>query len=259
MFKSKTTRLRTRLRLNGKSASLSQRQIPAVLWGVDSARTANSPGKDGTVAAFDLVAQRAGVAPAFWGRYIGGLYSITAPEVAFLRARGTKILLIYNGAKNSPQSVQGGVDRGQADGKAAVNAISTIAVPQGVAIFADIESSWTVTPEWIQGWVIAIRDRGYVPGLYGDCQPSATFAKAYSSAISLDSSVETCFLWTMEPEPFSDCRAGTNAPAYAPASPSEGVRVDLWQYKEGCWEDILGATLGVDMNLATAAAISLMW
>lgn len=34
----------------------------------------------------------------FWGRYIGGQYSVTAAEAASLHANGINLLVIYNGA-----------------------------------------------------------------------------------------------------------------------------------------------------------------
>jgi hypothetical protein len=82
-----------------------------VVWGVDSAAPADSSAVDGT-SRFASVVQRAGVAPAFWGRYIGATFALTPSEVTFLHSKSAKILVIYNGARNSQNSVQGGVAEG---------------------------------------------------------------------------------------------------------------------------------------------------
>ena len=51
-----------------------------VVWGVDSAAPADSSAVDGT-SRFASVVQRAGVAPAFWGRYIGATFEIGRAHV----------------------------------------------------------------------------------------------------------------------------------------------------------------------------------
>src|SRR5580704_10968080 len=125
--------------------------VPATVWGVDSARYANTNDGSGTVA-LTSVTQRAGAAPAFWGRYIGGHYSLTAVEAAFLNAAGCKILLIYNGTSNTAASVQGGFAEGQADANNAVAAAAALGVPPNTSVYADIEGGWAVTADWLCGW-----------------------------------------------------------------------------------------------------------
>jgi hypothetical protein len=232
---------------------------PHVVWGVDSARTANTNAPDGTVA-FDSVTQKAGAVPAFWGRYIVGNYTITSAEAAYLHSKGCKILLVSNGPKNSGSSVQGGFAEGQADGNAAADAAAqALSVPAGVALYADIEGSWAVTSDWLRGWATAVTQRGFVSGFYGDCTPTSTFAQAYCVAQATEPTVTGSLLWSMEPEPGTPCQAAGAAPSYAPAAPSCGGSVVLWQYTEECWEDTLGTNAGIDMDLAMDAAISVMW
>jgi hypothetical protein len=107
-------------------------------WGVDSARPANAKALDGS-SGFDSVTQTAGASPIFWGRYIGGNFAITAVEAAFLQAKACKILPVYNGTSNDAGSVQGGIAEGQADANDAADAAQALAVPAGVAIYADVE------------------------------------------------------------------------------------------------------------------------
>jgi hypothetical protein len=231
----------------------------AMSWGVDSARTPNSNALDGTVC-FDSVTQRAGAAPAFWGRYIGGFYAMTAAEATYLHGKGCSVLLVYNGTSNSAGSVQGGFAEGQADGNAAADAATALAVPPGIAIFADVEGSWTPTSDWLRGWATAVTARNFIPGMYANCTPGSNFAQAYCVAQAAEPAVAGSLLWSMEPEPAAAaCQAGANAPPFAPATPGCAANVVLWQYTEGCWEDTLGNNAGIDMDVAMDTALTVMW
>ncbi len=258
MSKRKSSRSRSPKASQPLLASLRLVDAPHVVWGVDSARTANSTAVGGATT-FDYVAQRAGVAPAFWGRYIGGKYAMTSPEVAYLHAKGAKVLVVYNGATDSPKSVLGGTVEGQKDAGSAAAAATALHIPPGVAIYSDIEGSWAVTPDWLRGWVTTLIEKNYAPGFYGDCTSVAPFARAYCAALKVDPALAASHLWNMEPELNPQCRAGPAAPAYAPSIPPCGGNVVLWQYTEGCWEDKLGLDAGIDMDLATEAALAVMW
>ena len=184
---------------------------------------------------------------------------MTTTEVAYLHSKGVKVVVLYNAATNSPRSVLGGTAEGQKDAEAAATAATALHVPGGVAIYADIEGSWAVTPEWLRAWVATLTEKSYAPGFYCDCASSAPFVKSYCAALKTDSTLSGSFLWSMEPELNPQCRAGPEAPAYAPSIPQCGGNVVLWQYTEGCWEDKLGKNAGIDMDLATGAAVALMW
>lgn len=227
-------------------------------WGVDSARTANSNALDGTVC-FDSVTQRAGAAPAFWGRYIGGNYALTSGEAAFLLGCGCKIALIYNGASNSVASVGGGFIEGQADATRATQAAQAVGAPAGTSIFVDIEGSWFPTSDWLRGWATQVVANGYTQGFYCDATIGSGFEQAYCTAQGLEPAVAAALLWSMEPEPGPQCQPAGQAPAFNPAQPSCGGNVMLWQYTEDCWEDTLGHNAGIDMNLATDTALASMW
>jgi len=210
--------------------------------------------------AFDYVAQRAGVAPAFWGRYIGGRFAVTSSEAAFLHGKGARILVTYNGATDSPDSVRGTFAEGQNDAGKAASGAMALHIPAGVAIYADIEGSWLVNPQWLEGWVAALAQKKYAPGFYGDCTPTSPFAVSYCAARKANPALPASLLWSMEPElNSSKCHAGSQAPAYSPALPACGESAVLWQYSEGCWEDVMGVNAGVDMDLAMDAAMAVMW
>lgn len=233
-------------------------QATAAVWGVDSARRASDNALDGTDG-LTSVTQRAGAAPVFWGRYIGGNYSLTAAEAAFLHAGGCKILLVYNGTTNTAGSVQGGFAEGQTDANNAAIAAAALNVPPNTAVYADIEGSWAVTPDWLRGCATAMVQSVLVPGLYCNCDPASAFSAAYCTSQAIEPAVAASLLWSMEPEPDPQCQAAAAAPGFVPAVPACGGNVVLWQYTEGCWEDTLGKNAGIDMDLATNTAIASMW
>jgi hypothetical protein len=233
--------------------------VPHTVWGVDSARTANGLAADGATLAFDAVTAQAGATPAFWGRYIVGNFVITSTEAAYLQGKGCKILLISNGPTNTAGSVQGGFAEGQSDGNAAADFASNLGVPAGVALYADIEGSWSPTSDWLRGWATAVNAKNYVSGFYANCTPGSAFDQAYCTAKGAEPAVAGSLLWSMQPEPNPQCQAAAAAPTYAPAATSCNGLVVLWQYTEDCWEGLLGANAGIDMDLAMDAAIAVMW
>ncbi|MGB7846901.1 MAG: glycoside hydrolase domain-containing protein [Candidatus Acidiferrum sp.] len=221
-------------------------------WGVDSANPASS--KVAGIPLYDYVTQQAGSTPSFWGRYIGGRYSVTSGEVAFLHSKGCKVLVVYNGTHNSVSSVQGGLAEGTADAQKAVVAAQNLAVPANVCIYADIETGWGVTVDWFKGWAITVKQAGYKVGFYGNpVQSNAPyFDHPYGSAYSSEQSLADSLVFSSEPEP--GCSTAGNAPAFAPRVPScNSAGTVIWQYAENCFSG------QVDQDLAIDAGFAAMW
>src|SRR2546429_9192894 len=76
-------------------------------WGVDSAQPANSMVQNQTL--FDFITEQCGQPPAFWGRYFGGRFALTAVEEKFLHDRACRIFVVFNVTRNSPRSVKAGL------------------------------------------------------------------------------------------------------------------------------------------------------
>ncbi|GEM_PF-1742635 len=227
-------------------------------WGVDSCAAANS--MVGSQTLFDYVAQQAGSAPAFWGRYIGSSCSLTAAEVSFLHGKNCKILVVY--FDTTAQSVSGNYQSGVNDATGAINAAQALGVPRGVVIFADIESSWHPSTQWIQGWSDTMFDSIYAGagGLYANTLSQfSTFDGAYCPAFSNDFKIQASvgFIWASEPEP--GCTSASNAPAFAPATPpcNDGAVV-AWQYAENCFAQP-GGLGAVDEDLITPTLWYHLW
>jgi hypothetical protein len=229
-----------------------------IFWGVDSADPANSMAENQTL--FDFIAQQCDRAPDFWGRYVGGRYALTAPEVQFLHGKGCKILVIYNGARNNPSSVQGGFQEGANDANKAIGATQALGMPSGVWIYADIEAGWKPTAAWFQGWSDTMLNSqfGGAGGIYGNPNNAnaANFNVPYCDAYNSDSNMQgtganAAYIFSSEPEP--GCSSASGAPTYSPDMPPCNANVVVWQYAENC----IGGR--VDQDLATDLGFASMW
>src|SRR6266571_1028968 len=172
-------------------------------WGVDSAQPANSMVQNQTL--FDFITEQCGQPPAFWGRYIGGRFALTAVEEKFLHDRGCRILV-------------------------------------GVWIYADVESGWTPTPEWFEGWSDTMLNSqfGGAGGIYGNPHKTnaANFNVPYCNAFNGDPNMrgtdqDAAYIFSSEPEP--GCTTAAQAPAFAPDMPPCNPNTVIWQYAENCF------------------------
>lgn len=184
----------------------------ATYWGVDSATPANAtPSQLNGETVYDYVHANFGT-PVFWGRYIGGNFALTSGEVSYLHGKGCKILVIYNGATST--SVSGTYQDGVNDANNAISAANALGVAAGVCIFADIESGWSPSAAWIQGWSDTMFGTDYrgAGGVYANTFQSQ-FLTPYCEAWNADSKMQDgpSFVYATEPEP--GCTSGTNPPA----------------------------------------------
>lgn len=216
-------------------------------WGVDSCASANS--MVGSQTLFDYVTQQAGAAPAFWGRYLGSLCSLTAAEVSFLHARNCRILLIYY--DTTAAGVSGSYDDGRNDANAAIGEASALNVPEGTIIFADIEAKWNPSPDWIRGWSDVMCGSIYAGagGFYANTiSGNSTFNHAYCIAYNQSDCLRVGlgYIYSSEPEP--GCTGAGAAPAFGPDTPPcNAAGTVAWQYAELCFggqadEDVVNAT-----------------
>ena len=234
--------------------------VMATSWGVDSALAADKIVDSDNQTLFDLVRQQCGQEPAFWGRYIGGRYALTATEAQFLHNGGCKILVIYNGARDRSSSVQGGFQEGANDANKAIAAAQALGVPFGVWIYADVEAGWKPTSDWFQGWSDTMFNSqfGDAGGIYGDPHKTnaGNFNVPYCNAFNSDSSMQgtdddAAYIFSSEPEP--GCTTAAQAPPFAPDMPPCNPNTVIWQYAENC----VGGR--VDEDLANDAGFASMW
>lgn len=230
------------------------------IWGVDSHEHIDFPVHGTTY--YTLVTQTYHSAPSFWGRYIGTGFSkdIVLSELRFAHVRNLAILPIYfnYATPNVTKRAQGQTYAR----KAIIDAFGRLHIPQGVAIFVDIEVAPGVatTADFIQGWFDQFKSSFvfnsgtqsvrypagyYTAGYYGN-PTTGTFNTAYCAAISgitptksnpkgtpPDPLIGTeSVIWSPVPQNSGpDPRTGpSTAPAYEPATPTCTNQTVAWQY-----------------------------
>lgn len=212
-------------------------------YGVDSAAQVTST-------FYDCVVSQYGK-PDFWGRYLtrvsGVSDGLTSSEVSFLHSKGVKILPIFNGFSQAT-----GLSNGQQDAHMAIAAAKALGVPNGTALFADVEVTYAVDSAWIEGYVDAMLQSPYLPGIYAN-PVTGSFNSAYCAALSANSAIKQTTIWSNEREP--GVTSKSKAPTWNPAVPTCPATVEVWQYGENG----NACSAGVDTNLALPAGYSKFW
>lgn len=215
---------------------------PEFVWGVDSASPLNQ-------AFLQCVKDNYGNPVAF-GRYLetkeGVSSGLTPEEVALLHQQGIKIIPIYNHFTNATT-----YENGVAEAKAAIAYAQEIGIPEGVAIFADIEPTYPVDEAFIRGWVEAFLESTYKPGIYGVFTADSTLTASYQAAVTNNQEVgNNTIIWSSNPDPGVTPQA--EAPAFQPGAP-ENIPVTIWQY------GIDGETCNIDTNLINSNFLDYFW
>jgi Domain of unknown function (DUF1906) len=214
----------------------------SVVWGVDSASLTAE-------ALFSCVRENFGN-PKIWGRYLGTKEGVsqglTKEEAAFLRSNNAGILLINNQFTDAA-----GIDNGTEAGNLGIQLASELGVPEGTAIFADIEPNYPVDSDFIRGYYSAMSEPPYEAGIYGVFSGSSTLYAAYNNAAADTAGLkENLILWTAYPQ--AGITTEGEAPAYSPEAP-EGSAVLGWQYgldAEAC---------NIDTNLFKGLILDYIW
>ncbi|MCS0543161.1 DUF1906 domain-containing protein, partial [Aeromonas veronii] len=127
-------------------------ELPEIVWGIDSA-------SETTKDFYACVKENFGD-PVVFGRYLGEREGIsvglTAEQVEIIHAEGDFILPIYNHFNDAT-----GYDNGVAHAKEAIKLAGEIGIPEGVALFADIEPTYPVDSEFIKGWFETVEGSPY--------------------------------------------------------------------------------------------------
>ncbi|MBO0958812.1 DUF1906 domain-containing protein [Neobacillus sp. MM2021_6] len=215
---------------------------PTIVWGIDTASKIDQ-------AFLQCVKDNYGE-PAVIGRYLetkeGISMGLTKEEATLLHEQGAKILPIFNHFTDAT-----GYENGAAEAKEAVSYAQKIGIPEGVALFADIEPKYPVDEAFIRGWVEPLMESPYKPGIYGVLTPESKLSAAYQSAVSKNKQVQDqTILWSSNPDP--GVTPKDQAPAYAPGAP-ENVNISIWQY------GIDGKTCNIDTNLIQSSVLESLW
>jgi hypothetical protein len=217
-------------------------ETPQILWGVDTASNLDQ-------AFLQCVVDNYGT-PSVFGRYLetneGVSAGLTADEVELLHQQGIKIIPIYNHFTNATT-----YENGAQEAQAAIAYAQQIGIPEGKAIFADIEPTYPVDENFILGWVDTLLGSPYKPGIYGVFTNDSALTAAYQAAIASNLNVQSqTIIWSSNPDP--GITPQNNAPEFQPGAP-ENVSVSIWQY------GIDGETCNIDTNLIQSNILDFLW
>jgi len=216
-----------------------EHQDQDIYWGVDSASYTDEN-------IFQCVVDNFGK-PSVWGRYLGDIEGVSAgldtEEVNFLHENDVHILIIYNHFSDAT-----GYDHGVEEAKQAISFAEELDIPEGVAIFGDIEPKYPVDENFMNGWYDTLANSPYEPGIYGvfneDSELFTSFTKTKEEA------KENIVLWTAYPQ--KEVTDKNSAPKYNPQGPDES-NLYGWQYA------IDAETCNIDTNLFTDQMINILW
>ncbi|WP_239422148.1 glycoside hydrolase domain-containing protein [Bacillus sp. CGMCC 1.16541] len=219
----------------------SQKQLELV-WGIDSASD--------TTEEFNSCVRKNFGNPAVWGRYLGDKNNVskgvTKDEASFIQSTGAKVLLIYNQFKDAR-----GYESGKEQAQLATKLATDLGVPDGVAIFADIEPNYPVDADFIVGWFETMTASPYKPGIYGIFDAERELTTAFEEASKQNEELKSStYLWTAAPN--MGITTEKNAPNYQPEAPKDAL-VAGWQY------GIDAEQCNIDTNLFTSEALDVLW
>jgi hypothetical protein len=213
-----------------------------LLWGVDTASKVDQ-------AFLRCVVNNYGL-PSIFGRYLetkeGVSTGLTPEEVELLHHQGIKIIPIYNHFTNATN-----YENGTLEAQEAIAYAQQFGIPEGKAIFADIEPTYPVDEAFIRGWVDTLLGSPYKPRLYGLFTNESALTAAYQAAIAANQNVQTqTIIWSSNPDPGVTPQA--NAPEFQPGAPAN-VPVSIWQY------GIDGEACNIDTNIIQSTILDFLW
>ncbi|MFS0823091.1 glycoside hydrolase domain-containing protein [Bacillus sp. 1P02SD] len=216
--------------------------LPEIVWGIDSA-------SETTKDFYACVKENFGD-PVVFGRYLGARDGIsvglTAEQVKIIHGEGDFILPIYNHFNDAT-----GYDNGVAHAKEALKLARDIGIPEGVAIFADIEPDYPVDSEFIKGWFDTIVGSNYKSGIYGVFDPEQALFKAYQEAGKSNAAIlKQNYIWTAAPS--EGVTAESKTPKFNPSAP-EGSLAWGWQY------GLESKSCNIDTNLFKRELVNVLW
>lgn len=166
--------------------------------------------------------------PSFWGRSLTGDGAITSEEIEFLKRKKCKIALIVRDLIEEIISS----NNAEKDSQRVIEIAKNLGVPQeqGIALFAEIPSHWSVNHNWMIDYANNLLNSGYIPGFIGNTDSSKNFnfgrqCSHYVQATRKNDQLHAVYCSTepkykFEPE------------SWAPYAPSQLLPNDihLWQY-----------------------------
>ena len=141
------------------------------IFGVSSTIPMNKKLKNGYTM-YDWV-KRQKCFPAFCMRTLCGEDKITAEEIEFLKSKDCKIGFVIRDLTEVAVSAVNGTE----EGLKAIESAKELGIPQneGIALFAEIQSDWSVNHNWMISFAQTVVANGYVPAFIGNTDSSKNF------------------------------------------------------------------------------------
>ncbi|WP_332695022.1 glycoside hydrolase domain-containing protein [Halalkalibacter lacteus] len=227
---------------NGENENSNGEETLEAVWGVDSA----------SVTTEDLLAcvRKNFGDPQVWGRYLddkeGVSYGLTTDEIELLHSNDIQILVIWNHFTDGT-----GYKNGQNEANAAIESARDLGIPEGVALFANVEPIYPIDSAFIQGWHDVVSESEYNSGIYGIFAPSEDLYVAFETAAEENASIlDEMYVWTAAPN--EDLSTEENAPEYNPVYPDEAL-IGGWQY------GLDAETCNIDTNIFDRNVLDVLW
>jgi Domain of unknown function (DUF1906) len=227
---------------SGEDGDGKQDQKPEFLWGIDSA-------SETTEEIYACVRENFGD-PAIFGRYLktrdGVSIGLSPEQVELIHSKGDSILPIYNNFSDAT-----GFESGVKQAKAAIQAAGDLGIPEGTALFADIEPTYPVDSEFIRGWFETVSASNYESGIYGIFDQDRALYKAYNQAAESNPDIlKENYIWTSSPS--VGITTQKEAPEFAPQAPDNSLALG-WQY------GIDAQACNIDTNLFDGDLLEVLW
>ncbi|MBU9721461.1 DUF1906 domain-containing protein [Bacillus alkalicola] len=188
--------------------------------------------------------------PEVWARYLGDKdgvsYGLTDEEVELLHENDIDIMVIWNHFEDAT-----GYEKGQSEAEDAIEMARDFGIPEGVAIFANVEPIYPIDAGFLLGWYDTMEESEYESGVYGIFHPDRDLYVAYEEAAEENSALlENNYVWTSSPN--HGITTEENAPEYNPQAP-EGSLIAGWQY------GIDAETCNIDTNHFDSNVFDVLW
>ena len=204
-----------------------------LLFGVETSVSADTVLQN-NLTLFDWVTRNK-MYPNFWGRKITGENSLTEKEAAFIRSKGCRIAMLFEGEKETKTEQQGVLDA-----KKAVAAAEKLGCYSDAAIFLCVGEKHVPT-EYLKGFAEELISQAFTPGFKADTDSKSTFDREFSRGMQTDKEIfKKCIIWAEAPALKEYERVTTthliHPDEWKPFAPSGIKRADIavWQYGKDC-------------------------
>lgn len=218
----------------------------AMIFGVDTKESATKKLTNGYTL-YEWVLRK-NSNPDFWGCTLLGDNPISKEEIEYLLDKKCKIALIMRDLTEMGVSTFDGTN----DAFRAVKAAKDLGVPEneGIVIFVEIRSNWSVSHNWMISFAQIVYENGYLPGFIGNTDSSKNFNFGRQCSHFVHATEEYngfgAIYWATEP------KLGGEPEDWAPYCPSalKPEDMDLWECNSYTYDDItINEIYGKDESL----------